>query len=332
MSSKQGPTLAENHAIALGTHLGPANEETDAQYAEAIVGAVSSGCEWIDTAPNYRRGRSERTIGAAIATLADQQTPTPAPSIVTKAGFLPADPKASTVKMVFDRLSECGETVAHNALDPEFLLSSLSWSRANLSPASSSFVLLHNPELHVQRLRDTFYDRVIECFSILEEECSAGRLKGYGFSSWEALRVPPDHPNYIDLYRLCQASVAHHRLTNFKLVQLPFNMAQTEAFTLKAHGKYQRRVTALELCSEFGLTVMASNPLHQGLLATLPPLVRATLPGYASDAARAIQFVRSTPGIAITIVGMKRLDHVRANCAIRDIPLLTRTQYTTFYE
>src|SRR5437016_3306786 len=57
-------TLAQGHfreqhglfmsSIGVGTYLGEADEETDANYRHAIVRAVESGANVIDTASNYR--------------------------------------------------------------------------------------------------------------------------------------------------------------------------------------------------------------------------------------------------------------------------------------
>jgi len=77
---------------------------------------------------------------------------------------------------------------------------------------------------------------------------------------------------------------------------------------------------------------MASSPLHQDALATLPPEVTAALRDYRSDMLRAIQFVRSTPGIATTIVGIKTVEHVFANLEVLDMPPLTNSQYAQFFE
>jgi aryl-alcohol dehydrogenase-like predicted oxidoreductase len=57
--------------------------------------------------------------------------------------------------------------------------------------------------------------------------------------------------------------------------------------------------------------VMASASIYQGRLAqALPEVIADFLPGFASDAQRAVQFVRSTPGIGTALVGMKSIPHV----------------------
>ena len=51
-------------SIGLGTYLGNYDAETDQLYHRAVVHAVQSGCNVIDSAINYRFQRSERAIGA----------------------------------------------------------------------------------------------------------------------------------------------------------------------------------------------------------------------------------------------------------------------------
>src|SRR2546425_11924183 len=66
---------------------------------------------------------------------------------------------------------------------------------------------------------------------------------------------------------------------------------------------------------------MASASVYQGhLTRNLPPLVAELLPGFASDAQRALQFVRSTPGIGTALVGMKSTTHVEENAAVARRP------------
>src|SRR5438270_13362488 len=56
-------------SIGLGTYLGEPDDATDQAYIEAIVTALRSGINLLDTAINYRHQRSERNVGAALAQL-----------------------------------------------------------------------------------------------------------------------------------------------------------------------------------------------------------------------------------------------------------------------
>src|SRR6185436_17935760 len=47
-------------SIGIGTYLGESTDEDDALYESAIVRAIRSGINLIDTAINYRSQRSER--------------------------------------------------------------------------------------------------------------------------------------------------------------------------------------------------------------------------------------------------------------------------------
>ena len=49
------------------------------------------------------------------------------------------------------------------------------------------------------------------------------------------------------------------------------------------------------------------------------------------DAQRALQFTRSTPGIAVALVGMSQVRHVEENLALAAVPPLTEAQYTGLF-
>ena len=59
---------------------------------------------------------------------------------------------------------------------------------------------------------------------------------------------------------------------------------------------------------------------------------RELLPGPRRDAQRAIQFTRSTPGIAVALVGMGQPEHVRENLGVAPVPPATREQYLRLYQ
>src|SRR5258705_6694601 len=67
--SDRAPSVGELwlSSIGLGTYLGEPDDATDRAYVEAIVTALRSGINLLDTAINYRHQRSERNIGTALA-------------------------------------------------------------------------------------------------------------------------------------------------------------------------------------------------------------------------------------------------------------------------
>jgi len=97
-------------------------------------------------------------------------------------------------------------------------------------------------------------------------------------------------------------------------VQLPVNLALSEAVRTPTQRIDDRPLTVLEAASELGVAVVASATLLQAKLASkLPQQMREALPGFSSDAQRAIAFVRGLPVIASALVGMRSAGHIREN-------------------
>jgi len=77
---------------------------------------------------------------------------------------------------------------------------------------------------------------------------------------------------------------------------------------------------------------VASAAMLQGKLSrNLPPFVAAAL-GLQNDSERALQFVRSTPGISTALVGMSRVEHVRANLSLVATPPASQDQFSRLFE
>ena len=62
-----------------------------------------------------------------------------------------------------------------------------------------------------------------------------------------------------------------------------------------------------------GMAVVGSATLHQGQLTRQLPAIVGRHMGMENDAGNAIQFSRSAPGIATSLIGMGRKEHVVAN-------------------
>jgi aryl-alcohol dehydrogenase-like predicted oxidoreductase len=89
----------------------------------------------------------------------------------------------------------------------------------------------------------------------------------------------------------------------------------------------------LDLAAHSGIAVVASATLLQARLARdLPEGLAEKFPGLATDAQRAIQFTRSTPGILAALVGMSRAAHVAENLAVASVPPLTENAYRDLYQ
>jgi aryl-alcohol dehydrogenase-like predicted oxidoreductase len=87
----------------------------------------------------------------------------------------------------------------------------------------------------------------------------------------------------------------------------------------------------MEAASELDITLIASASLLQGQVAkNLPGFVADAL-GLASDAERALQFVRSSPGITTALVGMSRVEHVKANTRLVSVAPATADDFAKLF-
>lgn len=299
-------------SLGIGTYLGAPDDATDAAYSAALEGALAGGINLIDTAINYRNQRSERVIGAVLRR---QQVAREEVFICSKAGFL-SDPVSLPSGLI-----RPGELAAGcHCMAPVFLAHQLQASLDNLGLDALDVFYLHNPETQQAGLsREEFYRRLRLAFELCEKQAAQGRIRAYGVATWSGLRVPPDAADYLDLNRMVSiardlAGEDHH----FRFLQLPYNLAMPEAYTLlnQTVGK-PPYVSTLNAAFRLGLHVIASAGLMNGRLLPLPADVRAHLqpylPAAASDAELALQFARSTPGITSTLVGMSNSAHVEAN-------------------
>ena len=170
-----------------------------------------------------------------------------------------------------------------------------------------------------------FLERIRAAFAALEEAAAEGKLRLYGAATWNGLRADPGRrglpvaPRPRAERRGTWAGADHH----FRVIQLPYNLAMPEAFT-RANQKVDGGFfSVLDVARHLGVYVMASASVMQGQLTQkLPAELAALLPGLETDAQRAIQFVRSTPGIGTALVGMKTVAHVEENAGVARVPPL----------
>ena len=81
-----------------------------------------------------------------------------------------------------------------------------------------------------------------------------------------------------------------------------------------------RPVSILESAVTLGIGVFTSVPFMQGRL-----LSPGVMPDFSDlkPSLRALQFIRSSPGVLATLVGQKSSQHVTENLAIMNIPPLS---------
>jgi aryl-alcohol dehydrogenase-like predicted oxidoreductase len=310
-------------SLGIGTYLGQPNESTDSSYTAAIVAAVESGINLIDTAINYRLQRSERTIGTALKVLARKGIPRDEVVVCTKGGYLtpdgsmPEDPNRYFFEEYLQKGVFSAKDIAggSHCMTARFLENQLARSRKNMQVDCIDVYYLHNPETQLSEIGpDEFLKRVREAFVFLESAVARGQLQYYGMATWNGFRQEKSARDSLQLAEIAAiareiAGEKHH----FRFVQLPFNLAMTEALTLGNQTMGPEQKTVMEAASELGISLIASASLLQGQVAqNLPGFVAEAL-GLQNDAERALQFARSAPGITAALVGMSRTPHVEAN-------------------
>ncbi len=338
---RQIPSGLLASSIGIGTYLGEPDAATDCGYADSVVAAVEGGFNLIDSAINYRFQRSERSIGAALKQLVAKGFAREEIILGTKAGFLtsdgemPADPDDYFAREYLSRQIFRGEDIAQgcHCLAPAFLADQIERSRHNLGVDCIDVFYLHNPETQLPEIeRDAFRGRIAAAFTFLESAVADGKIAAYGMATWNAFREDRRSPGYLSLEDMVSigretAGDNHH----FRFVQLPFNLAMPEALTRPNQIVGGKTMAMVQAARALGITLVSSAALLQGQLTKkLPSYMEAAL-GLHSNAALALQFARSAPGITTALVGMSRVDHVKANLALVSVEPAARDQFLKLF-
>ena len=330
-------------SIGIGTYLGNHDDDTDEQYRKAIVRAVESGCNVVDSAINYRCQRSERAIGAALKELATRGFARNEIIIATKGGFLPfdgvppKDPKAYFEQtFIGTSLATAAEIVGgYHCMTPRYLINQLECSLLNLDLECVDIYYVHNPESELGKVpREEFDNRLLRAFEALEQAVAAGKIGVYGTATWNGYRNPADAKDYLSLSEIVAlAEKAGGKDHHFKVIQLPLNLGMSEALSSVNQQVAGKEATLLEAAQALNVAVMCSASILQGQLAhNLPDMIRDTFQGLQTDGQRALQFVRSTPGVTSALVGMKQLSHVEENMKTACVAPAPWEQYSKLFQ
>ena len=306
-------------SLGLGSYLGPMTDEADAAYTQAVRTAIESGINCIDTSLNYRNQRSERNIGAALQSAAVDRHGL---LICTKAGYLVSDALTKGALTAEDVVGNM------HSMAPAFLEDQLDRSRENLGIETVDVFYLHNPETQLDFVdEDEFYTRVRTAFVKLEELGEQGKLCFYGAATWGGFRQSEGGLSLLRMADIAEEVAGEgHR---FRFIQLPLNLAMTEA--LSNRDEDGRNV--LDHAAEQDITVIASASILQGRLSKgLPPVIVDRMRDITTDAQRAIQFTRSTPGVTVALTGMGRKAHVVENMGLTGFPPLNTEEFLALFQ
>lgn len=327
-------------SIGIGTYLGEPNDATDKNYRESITAAVWGGINVIDSAINYRLQRSERSVAAALRNLAAAGFARDEVVVCTKAGFLtpdgamPADPNEYFYREYISKNIFAVEDIAAgcHCIAPRYIEAQIERSRRNLGVSCIDVFYLHNPETQLSEIpRDVLNARIAAAFEVLESAVAAGKIRTYGLATWNAFRQDSRAQDYLSLEEICGLARQAGGDDHFRFVQLPFNIAMPEALIRPNQTVGGKSVSMIQAARELGIALVASASLLQTHLAgKVSPAIHGTL-GLRNDLECALQFVRSAPGISTALVGMQRIDHVKANLKLAGIPPVSQEQFRRIF-
>ena len=309
----------------------------------ALVLALRSGINLVDTSANYADGGSEQLIGKVLAEMTAQGELTREQVVVvSKAGYLQgANYQLSQGRKAagkpFTDLVLAGQGLEH-CIHPEFLADQITRSLVRLNLQSLDCCLLHNPEYYltvakaegfpVEQARREYYRRIEIAFRHLEQEVQAGRIVSYGISS-NTFPGSVDDYNFTSLAKAWEIagdiSANHH----FRVVEFPLNLLETGAVLRKNQPTGQ---SLLEFTREKNLGVLINRPLNAIVGDRLVRLAENHYAGDGVTQARrfrdkvaavdedwspaetlsqiALRAIRSTAGISAVLVGMRSEEYV----------------------
>jgi aryl-alcohol dehydrogenase-like predicted oxidoreductase len=325
-------------SIGMGTYLGDVSQRDDEAVENAVYTSIKSGAiNVIDTAINYRAMKSEKSIGRALLRLEKEGFSRDQVFISTKNGYITNDgdfPGVDVMEYMHRMYISPGVIAAddissgYNVMNPAYLAKCIDRSLANMHLSTIDLVYIHNAfeSWHADVSRDKFMEMLAHAFEVYEQYRKQGKLRYYGMATWTCFRVAPDNREYLSLQdAISVAESAGGKDHGFRFIQLPYNLAYSEALLLKNQQVgSDGNLTILEAAAKLGVGVFTSIPLFQGRL------LQAQVPDYpgAKDSiSRLLQLVRSSPAVIAPLVGQKKSEHVQENLKVADVPPLSKAEF-----
>lgn len=318
--------------VGVGTYLGEPDDHTDTLITDAIVQSVNSGINVIDTAINYRAQKSERAVGKAIAKLVNGDDEAKAEKnisrdqlfVCTKGGYVTNDAESSLGfwEYVRKEYTDTGVikaddiTSAYHCMTPAYLSDQIDRSIKNTGLECIDLVYLHNAvEGQVKDVsRDKFMQNMRDVMAMYEKRREDGSIRYYGMATWECFRVDDANSQHLSLEEVMNmAADVGGQDHGFRFIQIPFNLYYDQALLSKYQTMGGDAMSALEAASRLEIGVFTSVPFMQGRL-----LQPGTMPEFSdmTPPLRALQLIRSAPGVLAPLVGQKTSEHVQENMKI----------------
>ena len=334
-------------SIGLGTDHGEAGDAVDAGYRRALAHGLRSGLNVIEAGISYRFGRSARAAGEAIRDAVAAGVPREALFVMGKGGFLafPEEPPEDTAAWFKEAILKKGlgtpEDLAGGAhlLTPAHIAWQLEQTRQALGVETLDAFLIDQPEVHIPEAatKEDVNARLQQVYGVLEMAVQAGKLRSYGLATWKAFRVATNDPLFQSLTSqmgLAEKAAGAGREHHLRLVTMPYNVSMLEGFTRfnQATGKGNVAST-VQAAYQLGLYFVGTHTLMGGrLLTEQPPILRQALGDLPSNAQRALQFARSTPGVGTAMVAMADPAHVDEALEVARRDPLPRKAFLKMFE
>ena len=326
-------------SIGMGTYLGELSEEDDEAVENAIYQSVKSGAiNVIDTAINYRAMRSEKSIGRALLRLVkDGIISRDQVFVSTKNGYITNDGDYPNIDVMeyIHRMYIQPEVITaddissgYNVMNPNYLAKCIDKSLINMHISAIDLVYIHNAfESWYQDVsREQFMEMLTKAFEVYEKYRAQKKIRYYGMATWTCFRVPVGSQEYFSLEQAvkCAESVGG-KDHGFRFIQLPYNLAYSEALLLKNQSVgSEENLTILQAAAKLDIGIFTSIPLFQGRL------LRSQIPDYGNitdPVAKLLQIIRSSPSVIAPLIGQKKVEHVEENIKIANIPPLSEEEF-----
>ena len=327
-------------SIGMGTYLGNLSAHEDKEIEDALYESVKAGAiNVIDTAINYRAMKSEKSIGRALQRLVKDGIVTRDEIFIsTKNGYITNDgdfPQIDVLQYMQKMYIDPGVIKAsdissgYNVLNPNYISKCVERSICNLKLKTVDLLYIHNPfeSWNQDVSKKEFLEMLYKVFEVYEKLRNDNRIRYYGMATWTCFRVNEDNKDYLSLEEIHNlARNVGGKKHGFRFIQLPYNLAYSEALFLKNQSyNEEKNLTILDAAMKLQIGVFSSVPLFQGRL------LNTNIPDYAENMTnqilKLVQIIRSTPGIIAPLLGQKKMEHVKENIKIAEIPLLSNDEF-----
>jgi len=322
--------------VGIGTYLGEPDSTTDTLVTNAVKQSINSGVNVIDTAINYRSQKAERSVGKAISELIiEDKISRDQIFVSSKNGYVTNDADVQLgfweyVKQEYTQKGIVGEgdiTSGYHCMTPSYLSDQLDRSLRNLDVECIDLMYIHNAvEGQIKDIsREKLLENLKSVFELYEQKRDEGKIQFFGMATWECFRVTSDNSQFLSLEEITSmAKKIGGENNGFRFIQLPFNMYYDQALLTKNQTLSNDPVSILEAAVKLGIGVFTSVPFMQGRL-----LAPGAMPEFSNlnPSLRALQFIRSSPGVLAPLIGQKSSEHVSENLEILNIPPLTEDEF-----